>query len=192
MNKTGTEEEKIKGAIARHKKALESFDTAAVARIAAVISAAYAGGKKVLICGNGGSSSDSQHFAGELVGRFKRERRALPAITLNSDTAVLTCISNDYGYDRVFERQVRAHARPGDVFIGISTSGNSENVLKAARAAKEEGAKVVGFFGQKEGKIAPFCDEIFRAAETETARIQEMHILAIHMICELVEEKIQD
>ena len=112
----------------------------------------------------------------------------MPAIALTADTSVLTCIGNDYGYDRVFERQVEAHGRPGDVLVAISTSGSSPNVLKAAVKAREQGLTVIGFFGQKGGSVLEHCHLAFLAPAAETARIQEMHILAIHLVCELVEE----
>ena len=187
---TETPEVKIARVLEQHRKALEAFsgETAAVIRIADAIWTAVAAGNKVLICGNGGSASDSQHFAAELVGRFKKERRGLPAIALTTDSSILTCVSNDYGYDRVFERQVEALGRPGDVLVAISTSGSSANVLKAAEKAKASGMSVIGFFGKSGGTVLPSCSLAFLAPGAETARIQEMHILAIHLICELVED----
>lgn len=163
-------------------------DHAAVNDIAALVSAALKAGCKVLVCGNGGSAADSQHFAAELVGRFLKDRRALSAIALTTDTSALTSIGNDYGYDRVFERQVEALGRPGDVLVAISTSGSSANVLKAAVRARALGMKVAGLFGSKAGSIAEHCDVCFLARSPETPRVQEMHILAIHIICALVED----
>lgn len=181
---------KIQNALDLHQKALNAFPVESIKQISNVISEALKNGNKVLICGNGGSASDSLHFAGEIVGRFKKERRALPAISLSADAAVLTCIGNDYGYDKVFERQVYAHGKKDDVLVAISTSGNSPNVLNAAKAAKESGLKVIGFTGEKDGKLHPFCDLSFRSPSAVTATIQEMHITAIHMICELVENSV--
>ncbi|MEK7722349.1 MAG: SIS domain-containing protein, partial [Elusimicrobiota bacterium] len=143
-----------------------------------------------LICGNGGSAADSQHIAGEFVGRFKKERRAIAAVALTTDTSILTCLGNDYGFDRVFERQVEALGRPGDLLLVISTSGSSPNVLKAAVKAGETGMRVIGFFGRNGGAILPHCDLAFLAPETDTPRVQEMHILAAHIICELVEDAV--
>lgn len=142
---------------------------------------------KLIICGNGGSASDALHFAGEIVGRFQKERKAWPAVVLNSDVATMTAIANDYGYDEVFARQVEGHIRPGDVFIGISTSGNSENVYRAMLKAKEFGAKTVCLSGKDGGKIGREADYVIIVPSSVTARIQECHIMIIHIICELVE-----
>ncbi len=145
-------------------------------------------GGKILICGNGGSAADSQHFAAELVGRFLMERRALPAISLTTDTSNLTAIGNDYGYDQVFVRQVEALAKSGDVFFGISTSGNSKNVLLAAEQAKKSGCKVITLTGGEGGKLKGMADLNLNVARgRNSARIQESHIFAIHVICDLVE-----
>lgn len=181
-------EDKIKQVLAAHKKALDNFPSKAVLDIANAIAESIKKGGKILICGNGGSCSDAQHFAGELVGRFQKERQALPAIALTADTAVLTCISNDYGYANVFARQVEAFAQSGDIFVGITTSGNSENVVKAAETAAKKGLKVIAFSGEKDGKIHSFANLEFRSPSTITATIQEMHITAIHLICGLVED----
>lgn len=185
-------EDKIAAAIEQHRAAAAALaaDHSAIAPIAELIAKTVLAGGKVLVCGNGGSASDSQHIAGELVGRFKKERRAIAAVALTADSSVLTCLGNDYGYDRVFERQVEAHGREGDLLIAISTSGSSPNVLKAASKAKELGMRVVGFFGQKEGAILPYCDLVFRAPSSDTPRVQEMHILAAHIICGLVEDAV--
>ncbi|MDP2866120.1 MAG: SIS domain-containing protein, partial [Elusimicrobiota bacterium] len=139
---------------------------------------------------NGGSAADSQHIAGEFVGRFKKERRAIAAVALTTDTSILTCLGNDYGFDRIFERQVEALGRPGDLLLAISTSGSSPNVLKAAVKAGEMGMQVVGFFGEKGGDILPHCGLAFLAPAADTPRVQEMHILAAHIICELVEDAV--
>ncbi len=182
-----TNEEKIKIALDEHKKALENFPVEEVRKIAETIAAALKNGNKLLICGNGGSCSDSQHFAGEIVGRFQQERPGLPAIALTADSAVMTCLGNDYGYEMAFARQVQALGNKGDVFVGISTSGNSANVVKAAETAKEKGLTVIVFTGIKDAKLHKICDMAFRSPSAITAAIQEMHITAIHIICGIVE-----
>lgn len=147
----------------------------------------YNGGK-VLICGNGGSAADSIHFSAELVGRFQKERKPVPAIALNSDLSTLTAIANDYGYEKTFERAVRAYMKSNDILVGISTSGNSENVYQAILAAKEIGGKTIGLLGKDGGKIGSIVDIPLIVPCDITARIQECHILMIHIICELVEQ----
>lgn len=148
----------------------------------------YRAGGKVLVMGNGGSAADAQHFAAELVGRYARERSALPAIALTTDTSILTAVANDYGYDDVFRRQVEAHARPGDVVFGISTSGNSENVCRALSAAKARGATTIVLGGGEGGRMKELADLALIAPSRETPRIQEAHITIIHILCDLVEE----
>lgn len=150
------------------------------------------GGHKLVLCGNGGSASDALHFAGEIVGRFMRERSAWPAVVLNADVATMTAIGNDYGYNDVFARQAQGHCRAGDVFIGISTSGNSENVLRAACMAKSKGCKTAAFLGKDGGKIGKIVDYPLNVPCNITARVQESHILLIHIICELVEKALCD
>lgn len=159
-----------------------------LAAMAERLTAVFRNGGKVLIFGNGGSAADSQHFAAELVARFRRNRAPLPALALTVNTSDLTAISNDFGFDAIFERPVRALARPGDAVVAISTSGNSENVLKAAAAAKELGAAVLGFTGEGGGKLAPLCEHCLRSPSRVVARIQEIHIAAVHILCDLVEE----
>ena len=161
---------------------------AEIARAAALVAEALGGGGKVLLCGNGGSAADAQHIAGELVGRFLRERRPLPALALNANTSVLTALGNDYGFEEVFARQVAALGRPGDVLVAISTSGNSPNVLRAAKAARERGMKVIGLTGAGGGKLRELCDLCLCVPSTSTPRIQEMHMLIGHIVCQLVEE----
>ena len=146
--------------------------------------------KKICFMGNGGSAADSQHLAAEFVGRFQIERGALPSIALTTDTSILTAVANDYGYDAVFERQVEALVVPGDVVVGISTSGNSPNVLKAIVKAGELGACTVGFTGEGGGELAKHCELCLKVGSGKAARIQEGHILAGHALCELVEEKL--
>lgn len=180
-------EEKIKTALDGHKKALEDFPVKDVQKIAETIASALKNGNKLLICGNGGSCSDSQHFAGEIVGRFQMERPGLPAIALTADSAVMTCLGNDYGYEMAFARQVQALGNKGDVFVGISTSGNSANVVKAAESAREKGLTVIAFTGMKDAKLHQISDLAFRSPSAVTATIQEMHITAIHIICGIIE-----
>lgn len=144
-------------------------------------------GGKILIAGNGGSAADSQHFAAELVGRFMKERKALPAIALTTDSSVLTCMGNDYGFDDIFDRQVEALGKENDVFFGISTSGNSKNIIKAVLKAKEKGLTTIGLLGKDGGKLKDICDYNITIPYKETARIQEHHIMTIHLICEFVE-----
>jgi D-sedoheptulose 7-phosphate isomerase len=155
--------------------------------IGRAMSAAIDQGCKVLWCGNGGSAADSQHLAAELVGRFRRERRGLASIALTTDTSILTAVANDYGYDAVFSRQVEALGRPGDVLAGISTSGNSPNVVAAFDQARICGLKTVAFTGAGGGNLGPVADYLFAVNSRDTARIQEAHILAGHMICDWVE-----
>ncbi|MEO2118104.1 MAG: D-sedoheptulose 7-phosphate isomerase [Methanocaldococcus sp.] len=155
-----------------------------------VIYNALKNGNKILICGNGGSASDSQHFAAEIVGRFKLERRGMPAIALTTDTSILTAIGNDYGFDRIFERQVEALGKEGDVLVGISTSGNSENVIKAVNKAKEMGIYTIGLLGKSGGKLKDIVDLALIVPSNDTARIQECHLTIYHVICEEVEKKL--
>jgi D-sedoheptulose 7-phosphate isomerase len=159
-----------------------------IERAAELIVRSYRSHGKVLVFGNGGSAADAQHFAAELVGRFKRERQALAAIALTTDTSILTAMANDYGFDRVFARQVEALAMPGDVVIGITTSGNSPNVLQAVESAKQIGTATMVLNGRDGGKLKGKADVEVIVASKDTARIQEAHILCIHIICELVEE----
>ncbi|MCI7047494.1 MULTISPECIES: D-sedoheptulose 7-phosphate isomerase [Helicobacter] len=145
-------------------------------------------GGKILICGNGGSAADSQHIAAELTGRYKRERKGLSAIALTTDTSALTAIGNDYGYDFVFSRQFEALAKKGDLLWGISTSGNSTNVLNAMRCAKEMECKILGFSGRDGGEMKKWCDLLLLSPSDDTPRIQEMHLLMAHIICDLIEK----
>ncbi len=148
-------------------------------------------GSKVFICGNGGSAADAQHFAAELTGRFERERRALPAVALTTDTSALTAIGNDYGFDFIFSRQLEALARPGDLLVAISTSGNSRNVLKAVSYAKENQISTIGLLGRDGGQLAPEVNLSLVVPTDRTARIQEMHILIVHIWCEMLDASIK-
>jgi len=145
-------------------------------------------GNKVLLCGNGGSAADAQHIAAELTGRYKSDRRGLPGIALTTDTSALTAISNDFGYDRVFDRQVEALANEGDLLIGISTSGNSANILSALVLAKELGCTTLGMSGKGGGKMNDTCDLNLVIPSNDTPRIQEMHILIGHILCQAVDD----
>lgn len=145
-------------------------------------------GHKVLLFGNGGSAGDAQHIAAELTGRYKTERRGLPAIALTTDTSALTAIGNDYGFDRIFERQVEALGREGDLLIGISTSGNSPNVIKALAYGRSNGMKTLGLSGRDGGAMKQHCDLNIIIPSNDTARIQEMHIFIGHILCGVVDE----
>lgn len=160
----------------------DEFECAAV-----LISEALSHGKKVLWCGNGGSAADSQHLAAELVGRFRRRRAGLASIALTTDTSVLTAVANDFGYSDIFQRQVDALCQPGDVVVGISTSGNSKNVCAALEKARQIGGKTVAMTGKSGGRLAAIADVCIRVPSTDPARIQEAHILYGHMLCEWVE-----
>jgi D-sedoheptulose 7-phosphate isomerase len=146
------------------------------------------GGGKVLAFGNGGSAADAQHLAAELVGRFLRDRAALSAIALTTDSSVTTAIANDMGYDAVFRRQVEAHGRPGDVAVGITTSGRSPNVVQALQLARERGLVTMGLTGGGGGRLAGAVDYLIDVPHAETARIQEVHLMVVHVLCQIVEE----
>lgn len=147
-------------------------------------------GNKILLAGNGGSAADAQHFAGEIVGRFLMERSAMPAISLCVDPSVMTCVGNDYGYDEVFARQVQGLGNEGDVFVGISTSGNSENIIRAIAEARKKHMLVVGFLGKGGGKIKDMCDIALVVPSDSTPRIQEIHTFTVHLLCEMIEREV--
>ena len=172
----------VKESVLRNETIISSIQTASNS-----ITEALKNGGKVIICGNGGSASDALHFCGELVGRFQKERHALPAIALNADVATLTAVSNDYGYDRVFERGVQAYMRPKDVFVGISTSGNSINVMNAVRVANSIGGYTIGLLGKTGGTLKDEVSCPIVIPSDNTARIQESHICILHIIGDLVE-----
>jgi len=164
---------------------------AVIHAIADTIADAFRAGRKLLIAGNGGSAADAQHIAGEFLSRLNFDRNPLPAIALTADTSVLTAIGNDYGFERTFERQVRGLGQKGDVFIAISTSGRSPNVVAALRAAREAGLTTIGFTGTAaDGAMAPLCDHCLAAPSPETPFIQQIHIVAAHAICGLVERSL--
>lgn len=185
----GIIEERIDESIKTKQKILQDKELLTnIQRAADLVIDSILKGGKVLLCGNGGSSSDALHIAGELVGRFQRERKAVPAIALNADMAAVTSIANDYGYDNVFSRIVEGYMEEKDILIGISTSGNSVNVYNALHKAKEIGGKTIAFLGRDGGKIKDIADVSIIVPSEVTARIQEAHIMIGHIICELVEE----
>jgi D-sedoheptulose 7-phosphate isomerase len=155
--------------------------------IAVAMTATLQAGGKILWCGNGGSAGDAQHLAAELVGRFRRERKGLASIALTTDTSILTAVANDYGYEAVFSRQVEALGNAGDLLVGITTSGNSHNVIAAMEAAREQGMVTMAFTGEGGGRVAGLADYLFAVPTRDTARVQEAHILAGHMLCDWIE-----
>jgi D-sedoheptulose 7-phosphate isomerase len=180
----------ITSAFSEHADLLKTIQqdlAGSIAEAGQVIIDALSSGHKLLLCGNGGSAADAQHIAAEFTGRFIRDRRPLPAVALTTDTSALTAIGNDFGFDSIFERQVRALASSGDVLIGISTSGNSENVLRAMKAAAEIGCRVVGLTGRDGGSMASACDLHINIPSDHTPRIQEMQILVGHILCDVVD-----
>jgi len=179
--------------LAEHQRTFERLSAldGDIARTGSVIAQSLAQGGKLLSCGNGGSAADSQHVASELTGRFIKERKPLAAISLTTDSSALTCIGNDYSFDEVFARQVRALGRQGDVLLAISTSGNSANVRRAAEEARGLGMSVVGLLGRDGGAIKALSDVAIVVPSDVTARIQEAHILIIHTLCGLIEQELK-
>jgi D-sedoheptulose 7-phosphate isomerase len=170
-------------------------DDAMVAKmeeVATLVAKAFTDGNKVLFCGNGGSAADAQHLAAEFTGRFYHDRAPLPAEALHVNTSFLTAVANDYSYDQVYERMIKAQGKKGDVLFGISTSGNSKNILLAQEEARRRGMVVISFTGETGGKMKDSCDYLFNVPSHDTPRIQESHILIGHIICQLVEEKMMD
>ncbi|MHC4715827.1 MAG: D-sedoheptulose-7-phosphate isomerase [Planctomycetota bacterium] len=167
---------------------LDEASAGSIQQMAELLIEALEAGGRVYVCGNGGSAADAQHIAGELAGRFRRERRALACVALSTDTSVLTAVGNDYSYEDVFSRQVEALASTGDVLWALSTSGNSPNVLKAARYAADRGAKVIAMTGRGGGKLAGAADVCLRAPADRTDLIQLLHQVGYHIICELIDE----
>ncbi|GAB7028362.1 D-sedoheptulose 7-phosphate isomerase [Geotalea toluenoxydans] len=185
--------EEIKSQIRSHQKVMESIGQELSPKIAAVVELladALGNGKKLLVMGNGGSAADAQHLVAELVGRFKMERRGLPAIALTTDTSILTAIGNDYGFENIFSRQIEALARPGDVVVGISTSGTSKNVYKALLVADELGCRTIGLLGRDGGTITEIVDVPITVPCDDTPRVQEGHITIIHILCDLLEKRL--
>ena len=178
-------------AIETHKKRIVELQQSGVETITAAAQAIIKVLKRngtVYLCGNGGSAADAQHIAGELVGKFKRERKALAAVALSTDTSIITSIANDYAYEKVFARQVEALVKKGDILWAFSTSGTSANVIAAAKLAKKKGACVLAFTGRANSKLEQIADICFCANDKSTARSQEIHQLAYHIICDLVEQ----
>jgi D-sedoheptulose 7-phosphate isomerase len=176
-------------AIAEHLSVVRQVESqqAELETIARAMTATLRAGGKILWCGNGGSAGDSQHLAAELVGRFRRERKGLASVALTTDSSMLTSIANDYGFEAVFSRQIDALGAKGDLLVGISTSGNSRNVVAAMEVARVQGLTTVAFTGAGGGKMAALADHLFAVASKDTARIQEAHILAGHMLCDWIE-----
>jgi D-sedoheptulose 7-phosphate isomerase len=183
---------------AHFRRSLETLGRAAedaqlrrtIYAIAAAITQAFRNGGKLMIAGNGGSAADAQHIAGEFVSRLNFDRNPLPAIALTTDTSVLTAVGNDYGYEHVFERQVRGLGRPGDTFMAISTSGRSANVLAALKTARSLGITTIGFTGTGERPMSAYCDHCLTAPCVETPLIQQIHIVCAHAICDIVERNL--
>jgi len=181
--------EYLKGEHTAHMQMFDALEAAfpLVSEVGVLLQNCIKNGGKILLCGNGGSAADSQHIAAEIVGRFKKERKGLPAIALTTDTSILTSVGNDYGYDYIFARQVEALCRPEDVLIGITTSGNSANVVRAIEAANEIGATTIGLTGGTGGKLTALCKHNLVVPSNVTARIQEAHIFIGHCLCEILE-----
>jgi D-sedoheptulose 7-phosphate isomerase len=180
----------IKKHLDEHQTVLSTLESLApqIRKVANHMIQALQNGKTIFWCGNGGSASDAQHLAGELVGRFVGDRKALKSISLNADSAVMTCIVNDYGYEHIFSRQVEGLGVKGDVLVGISTSGNSENVLNALAVANQKQMTTIGLLGKGGGKALSLVSEAIVIKSDTTARIQEMHITIGHILCDLIEE----
>jgi len=180
--------EEILGASLQAKRVFWEQEGEKILEAAKRLVTAFRAGHKLLVFGNGGSAADAQHLAAELVNRFRLERAPLPAVALTTDTSILTAVGNDYAFAEIFAKQVAALGQPGDVALGISTSGRSENVLKALAVAKEKGLFTLGLSGGDGGQMAPYCDLLLCVPSSETPRIQEGHLFFIHLVCELVEE----
>jgi len=172
------------------KRRVLSRELSVLGRVADTVVRVLRGGGKVLLCGNGGSAADSQHVAAELVSRFRRDRQAFPAVALSTDTSILTSVGNDYGFEHLFERQVEALGAEDDMVWGFSTSGESENVIRAVRTGDRLGLRTVGFTGAGGGRLAGAAELCFRAPSDSTARIQEVHLCVAHAICEFVEREL--
>ena len=190
MGTTETIKSLITESLETKKKMLEPEHINYIQSVADKIVEAYKNNKKTLICGNGGSATDALHFAAEMVCRFEKNRAAIPSIALSENVSTITAIGNDFGYEQVFSRQLEAFAQPGDVFIAISTSGNSPNVIKAIESAKKMGIFTIGMTNADGGKMKSMCDLCYCAPSKVTARAQECHILLVHIIARLVEEKV--
>jgi D-sedoheptulose 7-phosphate isomerase len=181
--------EMFESALAEHVEVVHGLarQQGVIEAIALAMNTALVGGGKILWCGNGGSAADCQHLAAEIVGRFRRERRGLPSIALTTDSSILTAVANDYGYECVFSRQVEALSQPGDVLVGISTSGNSKNVVLALEQGRSMGVTTIALTGAGGGKLGVIADHTLAVPSTDTARIQEAHILVGHVVCDWLE-----
>ncbi len=175
---------KVKQQILNNAAMIERLES-----VSDLITTAFKNGKKVLFCGNGGSAADAQHLAAEFSGRFYTDRDALPAEALHTNTSYLTAVANDYSYDVIYSRLVKGIGHTGDVLIGLSTSGNSKNIVEAFKVAREKGIITIGFTGDSGGQMKELSDHLFNVPSKDTPRIQESHILLGHIICQLVEEK---
>ena len=180
----------IQSNLEEHKDVINQLNSleSSIEEVGKILIYSLKNNKTIFWCGNGGSASDSQHLTGELIGRFKGDRRPLKSVSLNADSAVMTCIVNDYGYDQIFSRQIEALGNKGDVLVGISTSGNSDNVNNAFKAAKNMGIHTVGLLGKGGGEAINLVKHAILIPSQSTARVQEMHITIGHIICELIEE----
>jgi D-sedoheptulose 7-phosphate isomerase len=176
------EHEKLVHRVMASKKLMRNLEDAA-----GLMKMTLASGNKIMFCGNGGSAADAQHWAAEIVGRFKKERQGMAGLALTTDTSILTAVGNDYGYDRIFSRQIEGLGREGDLLVAISTSGNSPNVLNAIEMARKKKIRVIGFTAKGGGKMAELCDVLLAVPAENTARAQEIHELMGHILCELVE-----
>lgn len=185
INHQINEAQQVMGAMLREKSLLNSVEQAALACIRC-----FRQGGKILLAGNGGSAADAQHIAGELVSRFAFDRPGLPAIALTTDTSILTAIGNDYGYEKLFARQIQALGQSGDIFIGYSTSGESPNILLALEEARAKGMIRIGFTGNRGGPIKNLCDHLLEIPSPDTPKIQEGHLVLGHILCGLVENDI--
>ena len=181
-------EQQMRESIKVKQTFLENGGAAVLEKMADTILAALRAGNCLYLCGNGGSAADAQHIAGEFVGRFMFDRHPLPCVALSTDTSVITAVANDYSFDDIFARQVNALVRPGDVLLGLSTSGNSPNVLRAVRAAAARGAATIAFSGRDGGELAKIADLVLVAPAQTSPRIQELHITCAHILCHLVEK----
>lgn len=175
----------VKNSIINNKELMDL-----ICEISEISTEVYKKGNKMLLAGNGGSAADAQHIAGELVSRFYFDRPGLPAIALTTDTSILTAIGNDYGYENLFARQIQANGVKGDIFLGISTSGNSPNIISAINEAAQKGIITVGMTGENGGKMRDICDYCIKVPSSETPRIQEAHILIGHILCSVIEKNI--
>ena len=188
-------QQQIKAAMQNHKEMLARFESTGLESIAAaaqLLVTALKNGGRIYICGNGGSAADAQHIACELVGKFLKDRKALPAMALVTDSSILTAIANDYGFESVFARQVEAFVRPGDILWAISTSGSSPNIIAAAELARKKGAKVLAFTGKNNCKLEKLADVCVCADAVTSAASQQIHQIAYHIICQIVEQNIFD